>query len=98
MKTIIEFVETDRKVGLENKVNEEVAKLAERYEWITAVYVYLKKDNANVDKCYCEMEIRIPGNPIFIKESADNFNLAINQTMETVKRQLEKRKEKLYNH
>ncbi|MEQ8241926.1 HPF/RaiA family ribosome-associated protein [Fulvivirga sp.] len=98
MKTIIEFVETARNEELETRVNEEVAKISERYDWITAAFVYFRKDNAAVGNCLCELEIRLPGNPIFIKESADNFNLAITKTIEAVKRQLEKRKEKLYHH
>lgn len=98
MKTIIEFVETARNEDLEQRVNDEIAKIGERYDWITAAFVYFRKDNAAVGNCHCELEIRLPGNPIFIKESADNFNLAITKTIEAVKRQLEKRKEKLYHH
>lgn len=98
MKTIIEFVEISRNEDLENRVNDEIKKIADRYDWITAAFVYFRKDNAAVANCSCEMEVRLPGNPIFIKETADNFNLAVTQALETVKRQLEKRKEKLYSH
>lgn len=98
MKTEIEFVDIARENELEGQINREISKLNTRYIWLMHAIVYLKLDKGFGRDHVVETEIRMPGNPIFVKEKANNFRLAITKAFSVVHRQLEKRKELLYQH
>ncbi|MEP2772469.1 MAG: HPF/RaiA family ribosome-associated protein [Fulvivirga sp.] len=98
MKTEIEFVDIARNNELEGQINKEISKLNTRYIWLTHAIVYLKLDKG-IDKDHVvELEFRMPGNPIFVKEKASKFSFAITKAFNVMHRQLEKRKVQLYQH
>lgn len=98
MKIVIEFVDTVRDTELEAQINNEMDKLKNRYTWLTHATIYLKLDKGIDRDHVVEIETRMPGNPIFVKEKARKFRFAITKAFEVMSRQLEKRKELLYQH
>lgn len=98
MKTEIEFVDTIRDENLERQITEELNKIEDRYPWVIHAIVYLKKGKEPHHEGVCELELRMPGNPIFVKEDGEKFKFAITKTFDVMHRQLEKRKKKMYSH
>lgn len=98
MKTTIEFVEIQRSEEIENLINNEFAKLRDRYQWITMGIAYLKQGNGTPDTAIVELEIHIPGEPLFAKEENEKLPRAIHDVFNVAKRLLEKRKDQVYSH
>ncbi len=98
MQVEIEFVEMDRSETLETRIKQELNKLEARYSWLTHAIVYLKSGDRAKRTCIVELEMRMPGNPIFVREENEKFSLAINKVFDVMRRQLEKKKDKMYSH
>lgn len=84
---------------LEEFTTKKVSKITAKHEDIVSTDVILKliKPETQENK---EVEIRIavPGVEFFAKKVADTFEEAIDLTLEAVKKQLAKRKEKIQAH
>lgn len=98
MKKEIEFVEIQRSEEVENMIVEGFDKLGERYNWITTGIAYLKQGHGTPDTAIVELEIHIPGEPLFVKEENEKLPKAIHDAFNVVKRLLEKRKDQVYSH
>ena len=98
MKTEIEFVDTVRDNQIESQINKELDKLKERYSWLIHAIVYLKLDKEVNRDHVVEIELRMPGKPIFVKEKSNKFRFAITNAFDVLQRLLEKRKQQLYDH
>lgn len=98
MNSQIEFVEMARSNTIEARLNEELAKLKTRYPWITHAVAYVKSGVRANRTCIVELEVRMPGNPLFIREENEKFSITISRVFEAMRRLLEKRKAKMYSH
>jgi putative sigma-54 modulation protein len=76
--------------------NDKISKLHQYFDGIVAVEVYMKLDNNREDdNKIAEIRVFIPGNDLFVKKQGKSFEEAIDQVMESLKRQVQKHKEKI---
>jgi putative sigma-54 modulation protein len=69
------------------------------FDQIISGEVYLKLENTDVEENkITEIKLLIPGNDLFAKEQCKTFEEATDKAVESLKRQLDKRKEKLRSH
>ncbi|MDQ3192100.1 MAG: ribosome-associated translation inhibitor RaiA [Bacteroidota bacterium] len=77
-------------------VNERITKLHQYFDGIVAIEAYLKLDNnSEEDNKIAEIRVFIPGNDLFAKKKGKTFEEAIDQVLDSVKRQVQKHKEKI---
>ena len=76
-------------------INSKVKKLIQFYDNIIGVEVFLRveKDQGTENKL-AEIRLDIPGNDIFAKKKSRSFEESIDNSLEAIKRQLTKFKEK----
>ncbi len=81
---------------IEQKAN----KLETFYDRITdgEVFLRLEKGDHRYDNKVVEIKLNIPGTTLFTKEHATSFEAATDQAVESLRRQLQKYKEKKFNH
>jgi len=73
-----------------------VNKLAHFFDHIISADVYLKVgNNHEVENKTVEIRLYIPGNDLFAKKTAKNFEAATDEVTEALRRQAKKRKEKV---
>lgn len=97
MQTEIEFVDVNRNEAIETQIKEGLDKIEQRYPWVTHAIAYLKPGQAAHSTAIFELELRMAGAPIFVKEENDKFQFAIHRAFDIITRQLEKRKDKTYH-
>lgn len=80
---------------LENYIREKISKLTPNDHIIRAnVTLYLGADK-NIPDTFCEIRLEVPGNDLFVKESAkDDFEQAVDTTVNKLQGILRKAKEK----
>jgi putative sigma-54 modulation protein len=77
-------------------INEKISKLHQFFDGIVAMEIYLKLDNnSEEDNKVAEIRVFIPGNDLFVKKKGKSFEEAVDQVMDTLKRQVQKHKEKV---
>jgi putative sigma-54 modulation protein len=82
---LIEFIQT--------KIN----KLSNLSDKIIESEVFLKLDNGNaIDNKVVEIKLGIPGNDLFAKKIGKSFEEASDSAVEALRKQLQKRKEKVW--
>lgn len=94
MTVNFEYVNTDVSETLSEYVRERLDKLANKYEFLISAQVYIKHNDKNHEAGkICNIELSLPGPRLFATSNAHTYELAVNQTISDLKRQLEKRKE-----
>ena len=89
----VKFTPTEE---LETFVNGKVKKLMHFYDEIIGIEVFLKLDSKHkIQNKIAEIILDIPGNDLFAKKQSDSFEKSIDNTVDALKRQLTKHKEKL---
>ncbi|MDX1627346.1 MAG: ribosome-associated translation inhibitor RaiA [Fulvivirga sp.] len=96
MQTEIEYLNIVVDHQLERQIKSELAKIEERFSWVTHAIIHLKKSQHHEEHCICEIELRMPGPELFVSEAAEKFRFAITKAFDKMHRQLEKRKARLY--
>ena len=77
-------------------IQERVGKLTQYYDDVLDVEVFLKLDNSNDhENKIAELKIKTPGKTLFAKEQGKSFEKAVDDSIEALRRQLKKRKEKI---
>jgi putative sigma-54 modulation protein len=80
-------------------IQKKADKLEKFYDRIIDGEVYLKLDkDDNKENKILEVKINIPGNQLFVKERSRTFETAMDQAIESLKRQLKKHKKKQFTH
>ncbi len=94
------YVHVKASSRLEEFTTEKLNKLKQRYDFIVNADVHFKTENstANDTGRICEIQLNVPGPEIFISTNEENFEKAIYKTISDLKRQLQKRKEKMKTH
>ena len=95
IKTIIHSIHFNADSKLEDFINQRIAKLSILSEKIIESEVFLKLDNNTVENKVVEIKLGIPGNDLFAKKTGKTFEEACDSTIEALRRQLNKRKEKV---
>ncbi len=79
-----------------NFVNNKINKLAGFYQEIIGGEVCLRLDSsASGENKICSIRLVIPGNDLLVSTRYRNFEHSITQAVETLKRQIKKRKKKI---
>lgn len=95
MDVIIQSLGFKAGEGLERYVREKLSKLTPSDHIVRAnVTLYIGADK-NIPDTFCEIRLEVPGNDLFVKESAkDNFEQAVDITVNKLQGILRKQKEK----
>ena len=81
---------------LEEFVQARLSKLEQFFDNIVRTEVYLKVDKAETkENKIVEIKMGIPGKELFASKQADSFEVAVDETVEAIRRQVMKHKEKL---
>lgn len=95
MKLQMHAVHFDADPKLIDFIQRKAEKLEAIYERIVDGEVFLKLENGEaIDNKIVEIKINIPGNQLFAKEQDESFEAAADRTVEALRRQLKKYKEK----
>lgn len=96
IKTVINSHNFDADQKLLDFIQTKVNKLGLFFDGIVEADVYLRVENSQqVENKTAEIRLLIPGDDIFIKKTAKSFEAAMDEVIESGKRQLKKRKEKV---
>ncbi|MBO6879637.1 HPF/RaiA family ribosome-associated protein [Winogradskyella sp.] len=94
MTVNFQYVNTDVSEALSTYIQERLDKLANKYEFLISAQVYIKHNDKNHDAGkICNIELSLPGPRLFATSNEHTYELAVNQTISDLKKQLEKRKE-----
>ncbi|MFD2697135.1 ribosome hibernation-promoting factor, HPF/YfiA family [Mesonia sediminis] len=85
---------------LEQVIKDKLEKLKTRFDFIVGAEVYFKTENSTTNEKgrICEIKVSLPGPLIFASANEENFEMAISECVNDVKRQLQKKKEKMATH
>ncbi len=96
MKVAVQSVNFNIDNELIKFIEKKVDNLEKFHDHILGAEVFLKvQSTSEKDNKIIELKISLPGNDIVAKKQSKTFEEAISQTVDSVKRQLVKRKEKL---
>jgi putative sigma-54 modulation protein len=99
MKLEMYYVDNDRSQALSDFIQTKVNKLETFYDGIVNGEVYIRTEKGDPKKeKVIEIRLNVPGTSLFAKESADTFEAATDETVEALRRQLKKFKEKTSSH
>jgi len=98
MKIVIESIGSDLTDRHKEYIGQRLNKFFDKQEYITGIDVYVKKaDEKNEDEYTVEAKVFLPGPELFAKSEASTYEKALNDTIEKLRRQLEKYKEKHFS-
>ena len=99
MEIKIQSIHFDATEKLQACIEKKVAKLEKTYEDIQKVEVQLKvvKPATAMNK-EVQLEVAVPGSKLFVEKVCDTFEEGIDLTVDAMKVQLTKFKEKMRNH
>lgn len=96
MEVTISSIHFKADVKLEDFIREKTAKLANLFDGVIGCDVTLKLDAAtNNENKIAEIRLVIPGNDLFAKKQAKTFEEAVDNSVDALKRQVKKYKQKL---
>lgn len=99
MQINIQFVKIKNSEALSEFINQHLEKLQNKYEWIIRAEVFIKWESQAIGKDkICEIELSAPGPRIFAESRADNYELAVKNTIAELEQQLKRRKAVFQNH
>ncbi|SHH76171.1 putative sigma-54 modulation protein [Winogradskyella wandonensis] len=94
MTVNFEYVNVDVSETLSQFTRERLDKLSNKYEFLISAQVYFKQDEKDHEAGkICNIELSLPGPRIFAKSNEREYELAVTETINDLKRQLDKRKE-----
>ncbi len=96
MEVTISSIHFKADVKLENFIREKTAKLAKLFDGVIGCDVVLRLDAAsNNENKTAEIRVMIPGNDLFAKKQARTFEEAVDNSVDALRRQVKRHKEKL---
>nr|WP_299073971.1 ribosome-associated translation inhibitor RaiA [uncultured Allomuricauda sp.] len=95
----IQYQKMNTSESMSNLLTKKLERLSKKYNWIIKANVIFKieNDKAKMDKV-CEIELSAPGPRLFAKSRNNDFEKAMTETVDELKRQLEKRQELFVRH
>lgn len=99
MKIRVQSIHFTADIKLLDFIQRKADKLDQFYDQIIGgdVYLRLEKTEDEANKI-AEIKLAIPGNDLFAKEQCKSFEEATDKVMESLRRQIDKHKEKLRAH
>ena len=96
LKIIVHSIHFDADVKLEKFISERLEKLQHFSDRIHEAEVFLRFEGG-VENKMVEIRLKIPGNDLFAKKVSRTFEEATDLVVEALRRQLKKRKEKVWD-
>lgn len=85
--------------SLSNFVTNKLNKLGAKYSWIIRAEVLFKQENnPSENNKICEIKLSVPGQNLFAQTNETFFEKAAVATLDSIEKQLKKRKEILTRH
>jgi putative sigma-54 modulation protein len=95
MDVIIQSLGFKAGEGLESYIREKLTKLTPNDHIVRANVTLFIGADKNIPDTFCEIRLEVPGNDLFVKESAkDDFEQAVDSTVNKLQSILRKAKEK----
>ena len=95
MNIQIHSIHFDADAKLLALINKKVEKLSHFFDAIIGSDVYLKIDKSqNAENKVVEIKLRVPGNDLFVKRQCSTFEEATEESLDALRQQLKKKKEK----
>lgn len=99
MKIRVQSIHFSADVKLLDFIQKKADKLDQFFDQIISGEVYLKLENTEDEaNKITEIKLLIPGNDLFAKEQCKTFEEATDKAIESLKRQIDKHKEKVRSH
>lgn len=99
MKIRVQSIHFTADIKLLDFIQKKADKLDQFYDQIIGGDVYLRLDNSEDEaNKITEIKIMIPGNDLFAKEQCKSFEEATDKAIESLRRQIDKHKEKQRAH
>ena len=99
LKTTIRSIHFTADEKLIKFIEEKIEKLTNLSDNIIEAEVYLRLEkDSNTENKMVEIKLAIPGNDLFAKKNSRSFEVAVDSTVEALRRQLKKRKEKVLGY
>jgi putative sigma-54 modulation protein len=99
MKIRVQSIHFTADVKLLDFIQKKADKLDQFFDQIISGEVYLKLENTeDVANKITEIKLIIPGNDLFAKEQCKTFEEATDKAIESLRRQIDKRKTKAQSH
>ena len=99
MKIRVQSIHFTADIKLLDFIQKKADKLDQFYDQIIGGDVYLKLENTEDEaNKIAEIKLTIPGNDLFAKEQCKSFEEATDKAIESLRRQLDKHKEKVRAH
>lgn len=99
MKIRVQSIHFTADIKLLDFIQKKADKLDQFFDQIISGEVYLKLENTDDEaNKITEIKLIIPGNDLFAKEQCKTFEEATDKAIESLKRQLDKHKEKVRSH
>jgi len=96
MEVKIQSIKFDADQKLIEFIESKVAKFEQVFDNIVEVETFLRLDkNQNLENKVAEIKISIPGVELFAKKQCRTFEEAVDQSVEALRKQLQKHKEKV---
>jgi putative sigma-54 modulation protein len=99
MKITVQAIHFSADSKLVDFIQKKANKLDQFYDQIISGEVYLKLEKAEVEaNKISEIKLLIPGNQLFAKEQCKTFEEATDLAIESLRKQIEKHKQKIRTH
>lgn len=99
MEINIQFVKMLTSETMEAFAIKKLEKLAKRYDWIIKAEVFYKLENESRRKGkICDIQLSLPGPRLFATSTEENFELATDNTIRDLEKQLKRRKAEMKPH
>ena len=99
MKIRVQSIHFTADVKLLDFIQKKADKLDQFFDQIISGEIYLKLENTEDEaNKITEIKMIIPGNDLFAKEQCKTFEEATDKAIESLKRQIDKHKEKMRSH
>lgn len=92
----LQTVNFNAKDGLEEYVERKLSKLEQYYDKIIAVQVAMRVENIpEKDNKFVDIKLEVPGDDIMVKKSGQSFEECIDLSVDTLKKLIIRKKEKI---
>ena len=98
MKIQVHSLKFDADQKLIDFIERKMEKIDHIYHRVVDCEVYLKLNNEGIENKTVEIKVNLPGNQLFTKEHGEKFEDAMDKSLDALKRQLVKYKEKQQSH
>ncbi|WP_372766566.1 HPF/RaiA family ribosome-associated protein [Lutibacter sp.] len=96
MEIKIQFVQLPKSDAVESFATRKLLKMAKKYEWLIKADVFYKLEPDKKGKGkICEIRLSLPGPRIFAFSDEESYEIATDETIRDIEKQLQKRKSEI---